>query len=89
MQINHDDALYADLYACQQFKTGPEAAASVGVPTLCVLAKADRMTPVKKGRELAAAIAGATLVELNDTGHMIPAEHPQELNRQISAFLKS
>ena len=89
MKANHQDALHADLSACQAFDGGLEAANSVSVPALVVLAKKDKMTPLKRGREMAQSIAGAQLVELEQSGHMIPSEAPEILNRHLVSFLKS
>lgn len=88
MNVNDETALHADLSACQNYQGGAEAAASVTAPSLVVLAKADKMTPIKRGRQMAQAIDGAALIELENSGHMIPAEAPAQLNAHISAFLK-
>ena len=87
MSVNQPGALHADLKACQAYSGGPDAAASVSIPTLCVLAQKDKMTPAKAGRQMFASIEGAQLVEIPGAGHMLPCEKPDEVNAAIRGFL--
>ena len=68
---------------------GVAAAAAIKVPTLVILAAADKMTPAKAGRAMAAAIAGAELIEVSGAGHMLPAEKPLQVNNHITRFLSA
>ncbi|MEK9745833.1 MAG: alpha/beta hydrolase, partial [Candidatus Puniceispirillum sp.] len=59
MDMNRADALRTDLGACNDYKAGPENAAKISQPALCILAGADRMTPVKFGQQMAASLANS------------------------------
>ena len=87
MAMNHEDALGTDLVACNEYKGGAAAAAGVRVPTLCLLAARDRMTPLKFGRRMADDIDGSSCVVLENAGHFIPTERPLELNRAMMSFI--
>ena len=87
MASNEHTALHADLKACNIYNSGANAAAQITVPTLVILATADKMTPAKAGRAMAAAIPGAELIEIPAAGHMLPAEKPLEVNANIVRFL--
>jgi pimeloyl-ACP methyl ester carboxylesterase len=89
MASNDVNALHADLSACKAYGGGADAAAAVKVPTLVILAAADKMTPVKSGRAMAVAITGAELVEVVGAGHMLPAEKPLQVNHHITRFLSA
>lgn len=88
MASNHQSALHADLTACNNYISGADAAANITMPTLLILAGADKMTPVKFGKKLAEMIADAELVVVDKAGHMLPAEHPDEVNQPLRAFLQ-
>jgi pimeloyl-ACP methyl ester carboxylesterase len=77
--------LFADLAACNGYKSGLAAAAKVSVPAAVVLGERDLMTPLKAGRTLAAALRGARVTELPGAGHMLMAEHPDEVLKAIAA----
>ena len=89
MASNDVNALHADLSACNAYDGGAAAAAAIKVPTLVILAAADKMTPAKAGRAMAAAIAGAELIEVSGAGHMLPAEKPLQINNHITRFLSA
>ena len=81
------DALRTDLGACNDYKAGPENAAKISQPALCILAGADRMTPVKFGQQMAASLANSRCEILPGAGHMLPAERPAEVNAALRRFL--
>ena len=87
MAANHTDALHVDLTACNNYSSGADAAANITMPTLVILAGADKMTPVKFGKKLADMIPDAELVIVDKAGHMLPAEHPDDVNTPLRAFL--
>ena len=68
--------LHTDLAACDVWRDGAVAAASVRCPTIIVQGSRDVMTPPRAARTLAAAIPGARLTMLDDAGHMLLAERP-------------
>ena len=88
MALNDNDALRADLHACNIYTNGPDAAKSITQPALCILAENDRMTPVKFGREMAATLNNAEMTIIAEAGHMLPAEHPTEVNAALRSFFQ-
>jgi pimeloyl-ACP methyl ester carboxylesterase len=88
MALNDNDALRADLNACNAYQNGPAAAQSLTQPALCILAENDRMTPLKFGRQMVATLANADMTIIADAGHMLPAEYPTEVNAALRAFFQ-
>ncbi|MEM9278111.1 MAG: alpha/beta hydrolase [Pseudomonadota bacterium] len=86
MDLNPDGAVANDLKACATFEGGLDIAKSIKCPTMCVLARKDKMTPVKFGQKLAEALPDNVL-HIVDSGHTIPSERPHELNEYLRAFL--
>jgi pimeloyl-ACP methyl ester carboxylesterase len=78
--------LYADLVACNEYRTGAEAAAKVICPTTLILGERDMMTPVKAGLTLASLIAGAKTSVLKGAGHMMMSERPDEVLDALTSF---
>ena len=89
MALNDNDALRADLHACNTYTNGLDAAKSIAQPALCILAENDRMTPVKFGREMATTLNNAEMTIIAEAGHMLPAEHPTEVNAALRSFFHS
>jgi pimeloyl-ACP methyl ester carboxylesterase len=71
--------LHADLAACNAYKDGPAAAASVACPTVIIQGSRDAMTPLRGAQALAKAVSGARLTVLEGAGHMLLAERPDEV----------
>lgn len=88
MAGNAPGALYADLNACNEYDKGPEAAADITCPTLCILSGQDKMTPIKAGRKLHAALGG-DCVEISHSGHMSITEQPWDVTRPLRDFLNA
>ena len=88
MALNDNDALRADLHACNTYTNGPDAAKSITQPALCILAENDRMTPLKFGRQMAAAITNAEITVIANAGHMLPAEYPAVVNANLRSFFQ-
>jgi pimeloyl-ACP methyl ester carboxylesterase len=61
--------------------------AAIACPTLVLVGRQDRLTPLDRHEEMAAAIPGATLVVLPDCGHLSPLEQPAAVTRQLLAWL--
>lgn len=83
MQYN---PLEIDLEACKNYSNGPEAAAKVTSPTQLILAKQDKMTPIKSGLTLAELIAGSDVSTI-DAGHMLPMEEPEYTLAELRQFI--
>jgi pimeloyl-ACP methyl ester carboxylesterase len=82
-----DQALAADLAACNAWTTAAQSASAIKVPTVFVLGESDVMTPARKGLELAKLVPRATTVTLSGCGHMMMQEKPDEtLDALIAKF---
>ena len=79
--------LTIDFVACNAYRNGEAASASVRCPTLFVLGQNDAMTQARSGRALAATIAGAKVVEFAGVGHFVMAEAPDETLDTLRAFI--
>ena len=71
--------LYADLNACNEYRHGLESSARIACPVHVILARDDRMTPVKAARPWLETLTDARLTILEDCGHMLMAEKPGEV----------
>jgi pimeloyl-ACP methyl ester carboxylesterase len=88
-QIMARNPLYQDLVACGDYTSGSEVAKSLNLPAQLILARKDRLTPVKAGMAFAEELnAGVTVIERY--GHMLPIEAPrqtlQKLRETIAAL---
>lgn len=70
--------LHADMKACNNYSAGLERAATVQCPTLVVLGREDRLTPVRGTRPLQEALPDADIRILDGSGHtlMVEATNP-------------
>ena len=60
----------------------------IDVPTLILHGTADRILPIEgQGRRLHAALPDARYVEIEGGPHVNPVTHPDEVNRELLAFL--
>jgi pimeloyl-ACP methyl ester carboxylesterase len=81
-----EEAYRAQLYAAALHNCHRRLA-RIGVPTLVVHGRHDRMIPVANAELLAAAIPGAQLRILEESGHLYPTEQP-EVDAEIAQFLE-
>lgn len=87
MQRQAPGVMHNDFVACNAYRNGDAAAASVKCPTLFVIGRNDAMTAARSGRALAATIAGARVVEINGVGHFVMAEAPDRTLDALIEFL--
>ena len=87
MTANPAGTLAVDLHACALYQNGIKAAESITAPSLLILARDDRMTPLKSGKILSAAISGAETKIIDKAGHMLPIERGHEVNAGLRALL--
>jgi pimeloyl-ACP methyl ester carboxylesterase len=80
--------LYNDLKACNDYRSGLEAAARVKCPSLFVLGRRDVMTPTKAAAALAEAIAHSTRVVIDFSGHSLMAEAPDATLDALIGFFR-
>jgi len=60
---------------------------SIVCPTLVMVGKQDRWSPLAQHEEIAAAIPGARLAVIEDSGHMAPAERPDQVSHVLLDWL--
>ena len=81
--------LFTDLRACNDYRDGLAAAATVAVPATLLLGERDLMTPAKAGLELAAALPNARVITLKGAGHMLMSERPDEVLAAVREFSRA
>jgi pimeloyl-ACP methyl ester carboxylesterase len=86
MKMNKPKSLNCDLNACNNYKDGIDAAKSINIPALAVLAKNDQMTPLKSGQKFVELIKKCETHVL-DCGHFLQTERPKVLNSLILSYL--
>ena len=86
-QIMCDNPLYQDLSACQSYTTGDQAAAKVTAPAQLILAKKDKMTPLKFGLAFGEMLPNMVSTTVLEVGHMIPMEAPEKCLTGLQDFI--
>lgn len=79
--------LAADLQACADFDEGDAIAAALDIPCHCILATADKMTPLNAGLALAKLMDVSPTI-IAERGHMLPLEAPKETLIALKAFIE-
>ena len=87
-QIMARNPLYHDLVACSNYHNGAEVAKSIDVPAQLVLARKDRLTPVKAGMAFAEQL-GADVTIIERYGHMLPIEAPKQTLHKLRELIGS
>jgi len=86
--IMSQNPLAADLQACTNYKGGDDIAGQLTVSAHCILAGADKMTPLKSGKALAETL-GVTPTIIENYGHMLPLEAPKQTLMALRWFIES
>jgi protocatechuate 4,5-dioxygenase alpha subunit len=60
---------------------------TIRCPTLVMVGRQDRWSPLAQHEEMAASIQGAELVVIEDSGHMAPIEQPGQVTRGLLRWL--
>jgi len=81
------DTLATDLTNCNAYADGLAAAANVDCPTLLVLGRRDRMTPLRAVPPLADALRQPMRHEIPDCGHAMMVEQPRAVADALAAFV--
>jgi len=87
MERTPPGVLYRDLFACNAYAGGLEAAAGVRCPTLVVLGQRDLMAPPKNAAALCGALADVRVVTLAGAGHAMMAEQPEAVLDALRTFV--
>jgi len=88
--INPAQLFYTDFSACNNYQQGEAAATAIqqnAIPALFVMARQDRMTPVKASARLRAALPDAKVIEIDQCGHSMMAEQPDAVLQALRDFL--
>jgi pimeloyl-ACP methyl ester carboxylesterase len=86
MRRNGQKTLLRDLLTCDSFDV-MDKLGQIGVPTLIVCGREDKLTPVKYSEYLRDHIPNASLKVIEGAGHMVMLEQPEQLNQAIREFL--
>lgn len=62
-------------------------AAQIGVPTLVLVGREDRITPPALSEALAGLVPGASVVSIDKAGHLSNLEQPDAFNAALDSFL--
>ena len=79
--------VYGDLLACSNFNV-EERAKEITVPTRVICGSEDKMTPLKLSEFLIENLPNASLSAVEGAGHMVIVEKPEEVSKNIRAFLE-
>ena len=60
---------------------------TIRCPTLVLVGRQDRWSPVAQNEEIASLIPQAELVVIEDSGHMTPAEQPEQVSQALLSWL--
>jgi pimeloyl-ACP methyl ester carboxylesterase len=83
----NSSTLAGDLANCNNYRNGLTAAATVACPSLLLLGKRDRMTPLRAAQPLQDALQNARRHEIADCGHAMMVEKPQEVAEALLSLL--
>ena len=87
-QIMGSNPLYEDLVACANYANGGEVAKSIVLPSQMILARKDRLTPLKAGMAFAEEL-GARVTVIERYGHMLPIEAPRQTLQKLRELIGS
>jgi pimeloyl-ACP methyl ester carboxylesterase len=87
-QIMASNPLHADLVACGEYTNGSEVARAIEVPSQLILARKDRLTPVKAGIAFAGEL-NARVSIIERYGHMLPIEAPRQTLQKLRELIGS
>lgn len=79
--------LAADLYACNAYGRGPDAAAAVRCPSLLISGSLDIMTPRRAAAPLRGNLAEVREAVIEGAGHIMIVEQPDPVIDALAAFL--
>lgn len=74
--------------ACLDYHVDPESLSRIEVPVLVLVGSVDRLTARRSSERTSAMIPGARLKVYEERGHDTMLECPEEVNRDLGAFLE-
>ena len=87
MRANAPNELTADLQACNSYRNGETAAATISIPSQVILAGKDRMAPRRAGMALVAGLNDPEFHLIENSGHMLPIEAPDQCRQLLKEFI--
>lgn len=87
-QIMASNPLHADLVACGEYMNGSEVAKAIDLPSQLILARKDRLTPLKAGMAFAEEL-NARVTVIERYGHMLPIEAPRQTLQKLRELIGS
>ncbi len=90
--LRNPETLHLDLSLCDRFDLLDDyrnKRINIDVPTLIVVGKEDKLTPVKYAEFFRKHIPNSKLVVIDDASHMVMIEKPEEFNSALDSFLRS
>lgn len=87
LKLSRPGILATDLAACDTYTGAATAARKIECPTLFVLGRDDRMTPLKKGLELAGMVKDSRCVVIGRCGHTMMCERPNQVYDALKGFV--
>jgi pimeloyl-ACP methyl ester carboxylesterase len=85
-QIMASNPLYEDLVACGNYENGSAVAKKIELPSQLILARKDRLTPVKAGMAFAEEL-NARVTVIERYGHMLPIEAPRQTLQKLRELI--
>jgi len=85
-QIMASNPLYEDLVACGNYANGSAVAKTIEVPSQLILARKDRLTPIKAGMAFAQEL-NARVSVIERYGHMLPIEAPRQTLQKLRELI--
>lgn len=83
---NPSKVFFTDFSACNDYRNGEQAAASLDCPALFLLGRKDMMTPPRSAATLSSVMKNTTTVTLHNCGHALMAEQPDQVLDTLFAF---
>jgi len=87
LALHADSAIWTTLLPAFFSANFSDATGAIRVPSLVVVGREDRLTPVGVARSLAGRLADARLDVVDDAGHCAMLERPESFNESLDAFL--
>lgn len=87
-QIMAKNPLHRDLVACANYDNGSEVARRIEIPSQMILARKDRLTPLRAGLAFAEEL-GAKVTVIERFGHMLPIEAPRQTLHALRELIAS
>lgn len=89
--LKNPEILHLDLSLCDRFDLLDDyrnGKVKIEVPTLIIVGREDKLTPLKYAEFFRKHIPNSELVVIEDASHMVMLEKPDEFNSAVEKFLK-